>query len=63
MLRTCCDYDPARLRALDVRFSAPVFPGETVAVDLWRDGDTISFRATVEARGAKVIDNGKALIG
>ena len=62
VLRTYCDYDPARIRALDVRFSAPVFPGETVAVDLWRDGDTVSFRAAVEARGAKVIDNGRALL-
>ena len=60
VLRMYCEYDPARLRGLDVRFSAPVFPGETVTVDLWRDGDAISFRATVAARGAKVIDNGLA---
>ena len=39
VLRSYCDYDPARLRALDVRFSAPVFPGETVTVELWREGD------------------------
>lgn len=63
VLRTYCDYDPARLRAIDVRFSAPVFPGETVTVDLWRDGDVVSFRATVEARTAKVIDNGRAVLG
>lgn len=60
ILRTYCDYDPARLRAIDVRFSAPVFPGEAVTVDLWREDDVVSFRASVEARGAKVIDNGKA---
>lgn len=63
ILRAYCNYDPVRLRALDVRFSAPVYPGETVTVDLWRDGDTVSFRAVVEARAAKVIDNGKALLG
>lgn len=62
VLRTYCGYDPARLRAIDARFSAPVFPGDTVAVDLWRDGDTVSFRAMVEARNVKVIDNGKALL-
>ena len=62
VLQTFCDNDPARLRALDVRFSAPVFPGESVTVQLWRDDATVSFRATVEARGAKVIDNGRALL-
>lgn len=63
VLRTYCNYDPAKLRALDVRFSAPVYPGETVTVELWRDGEVVSFRAVVEARGAKVIDNGRALLG
>lgn len=63
VLRTYCDYDPARLRALDVRFSAPVYPGDTVLIDLWRDGDTVSFRATIPTRAVKVIDNGRALLG
>lgn len=62
VLRTCCDYDPARLRALDVRFSAPVLPGETVTVDLWRDGDIVSLKATVASRDVKVIDNGRAVV-
>jgi len=63
VLRAYCNYDPSRLRALDVRFSAPVYPGEIVTVDLWRDAETVSFRAVVEARATKVIDNGKALLG
>ncbi len=61
VLRSVCDYDPARLHRLDVRFSAPVFPGEEISVQIWRDGPAISFRAFVRARGAKVIDNGFAL--
>lgn len=60
VLRTYCDYDPTGLHSLDVRFSAPVFPGETVTVEFWREGDEVSFRATVASRGAKVIDNGRA---
>ena len=63
VLRTYCNYDPARLHSLDVRFSAPVYPGETITVDLWRDGDIVSFRAAVETRRVKVIDNGRARIG
>jgi acyl dehydratase len=36
LLRTCCGYDPARLRSLSLRFSAPVFPGETIRTEMWR---------------------------
>lgn len=62
VLRFACGYDPARLRRFDVRFSAPVFPGETVSVELWQDGAAVSFRAHVRSRQAKVIDNGYAVI-
>jgi len=60
VLRAFCDYDPARLRALAVRFSAPVVPGDLVAVELWKDGSTVFFQAGVRARGVTVIRNGKA---
>ena len=40
ILKTLCGYDPARLTAIAGRFSAPVFPGETIRTELWRDGDT-----------------------
>ena len=51
--------DPARVEALDVRFSAPLFPGETISVEVWRDGDVVSFRAWVRSRAVKVLDNGR----
>lgn len=62
VLRCFCDYDPARLTGFDVRFSAPVFPGESIAVEMWRDGGIVSFRAFVRSRGAKVLDNGRAVL-
>jgi len=43
------------LRSLALRLSGPVFPGETLRVEAWRDG---SFRARVVERDALVIDNG-----
>lgn len=58
-----CDGDPARVRHHAVRFSAPVFPGETLVVDLWRDGDVVSFEARVQERGVIVARNGKTLLG
>jgi acyl dehydratase len=63
VLQTFADYDPARIKSHQARFSAPVFPGETITVDLWRDGDVVSFEARVQARGVTVIKNGKTLLG
>lgn len=60
LLRTCCGYDPARLRSFNVRLTAPVYPGETVRTELWVDGDVVSLRASVPERGVKVLDNGRA---
>jgi acyl dehydratase len=61
LLRTLCDYDPARLHGMDCRFTAPVFPGETIRTEIWRDGNVASFRALVDGR--VVADNGWAAIG
>jgi acyl dehydratase len=54
--------DPARLKSFGLRFSAPVFPGDTISTDLWRDGDEISFRSRVTARDTIVLNNGRAVI-
>ena len=47
LLKTMCGYDPARLKSFSCRFSAPVFPGETIRTEMWRDGPVVSFRARV----------------
>jgi acyl dehydratase len=60
VLKLCCDDDPAALRQFDVRFSAPVYPGETIRTEIWRDGATISFRARVVERDVVVLNNGLA---
>ena len=56
------DFDPAPILSHQVRFSAPVFPGDTITVDLWRDGKVISFEARVKARNVTVIKNGKTVL-
>lgn len=63
VLQEYADFDPARIKSHQVRFSSPVFPGETIAVDLWRDGDVVSFEARVKERGVTVIKNGKSVLG
>ena len=63
VLQTYADYDPAAFRQHGVRFSSPVFPGETVTMDLWKDGDVISFDARVKARNVTVIKSGRTVLG
>ena len=62
LLRTCCEYDPERLRSMEGRFSSPVYPGETIRTEMWIDGPIVSFRSTVPARGVTVLNNGRAEI-
>jgi acyl dehydratase len=62
VLQAFCNFDPARIASHAARFSAPVYPGETLKVDLWQDGDIVSFEASVPARGVTVIKNGKTVL-
>jgi acyl dehydratase len=60
LLKSICDYDPVRLANIAARYSAPVFPGETIRTEIWRDGNVISFRARVAERDVIAINNGRA---
>jgi len=62
VLKTFCGYDPAKLTALSVRFSSPVFPGETIRTEMWRKNDTVLFRSRVLGRDVVVLNNGAATI-
>jgi len=57
-----CGYDPARIAGFDVRFSAPVFPGETIVTEMWKDGNVLSFRSKVKERDVVVLNNGKCTL-
>lgn len=62
LLKTCCGYDATRFKSMEGRFSAPVFPGDTIRTEMWQDGSVITFRAVVSDRDAVVINNGRAEI-
>jgi len=51
------------LRSFGVRFSAPVYPGESIRTELWQDRGIVSFRARVLERDAVVLNNGRAVLG
>lgn len=58
VLKTYCGNDPARFKSLKLRFSAPVYPGETVRTEMWKDGNEVSFRAKIVERDVVVLNNG-----
>ena len=60
LLRAVCNYDPSRVRSFSGRFSAPVFPGETIRTEFWVDGNVVSFRALVAERNVVAMNNGRA---
>src|SRR6478752_8882918 len=62
LLKSVCNYDPTRFAAMSGRFSAPVFPGETIRTEIWRDGNVVSFRALVPERNIVAMSNGRAEI-
>jgi acyl dehydratase len=52
------DADPGAVRGYRARFAGVVYPGETLAVRLWRENGDILLEATVKERGAPALSNG-----
>src|ERR1700750_138110 len=63
ILQTYADYDATAFKRHAVRFSSPVYPGETVTMEMWKDGNVISFEAKVKARNVTVIKSGRTELG
>lgn len=59
VLQTYADYDASAFQRHAVRFSSPVYPGETVVMEMWKDGNVVSFEAKVKERGVTVIKSGR----
>lgn len=65
LLAELCENDPSRITALDGRFTAPVYPGETFRTEIWRDPTNpvrASFRVRCLQRDIVAINNGRAVL-
>lgn len=51
---------PEALRSMSGRFSRPVYPGETLRVQLWRRDPEIRFQVSVDERDMLVMTDGRA---
>lgn len=57
LLHALCGGDPSRFKAMNSRFSKPVYPGDALTVAMWVDGNSALFR-TRNQHGDVVIDQG-----
>jgi acyl dehydratase len=59
VLSALCGNDASRLKRLDARFASPVFPGETIRTEIWREGEgRAAYRSSVVERDLVVLNNG-----
>jgi acyl dehydratase len=59
VIQSLCSGLASRLTRLDVRFSSPVYPGDTLTVELWlEEPGRGAFRARVAERAVTVLQNG-----
>jgi acyl dehydratase len=64
LLKSVANYCVEDVRSIRARFSAPVFPGDTITTSVWDEGNgRFSFACHVDARKAKVLDNGVFEVG
>jgi acyl dehydratase len=60
VLAACGSGNRLSLREIGLRFSAPVYPGETLQTRIWKNGSDVRFRSLVVARDTVVLNNGFA---
>lgn len=57
LLHALCRSDPARFKSIEGRFAKPVWPGDTLTVKMWVEGNEAIF-TTETQRGDEVIQQG-----
>ena len=64
LLHELCGGDPSRFKSMDSRFSSPVFPGDSLTVQMWVEEGQAIYRTIAQKDSAEervVIDNGLCL--
>ena len=62
LLKGVANSDPAAISHVEARFTAPVFPGETIVTDIWHEPKAAAFRARSLPRDVTVLDRGRVTL-
>ena len=60
LLASACNYDASRFKSIAVRFTAAMFPGETLRTEIWHEDGGVAFRARALERDVLVLGHGFA---
>lgn len=60
IVRLACGNEAARLASIAARFSAPVIPGDTLAIQLWHGNGPLRFSVWAKERQRMVLSHGTA---
>lgn len=55
ILKQYANNDPSLFKAIKVRFTKPVYPGDTLKVDMWQEGKRIHFKTSIADSNVEVI--------
>ena len=62
LVNEICENDASKLKRFDCRFSSPVYPGETIITEMWKNDKMIYFNSKVKERDKLVLKNGVSVI-
>lgn len=62
VIKQFCDGDADKFRAIKARFAKPVYPGDTLSVEMWKEGDKVILQTKNKETGDVYINNAYVLL-